>query len=152
MNSFLRNNTGTLVLSGVGLYLIYKLKTGTFSELLGIKGAEAQNKAQTNIHKQLENDAGVKSQSTAGNIAKAERLHKAMNHLGTDEKDIYDVLKTITGPNQMKAVYLAYGVRTNYVFGIPYDEGDLFYNLKKELGATEFNKRVSTPYEKWVYG
>lgn len=152
MKKFLENNTGTLALAGVGLYLILKLKSGTFSELLGIKGAEAQVKAQTNIHKQLESEAGVKTQMTAGNNAKAERLHKAMNHIGTDSKDIFDVLKTITGPNQMKAVYLAYGIRTNYVFGIPYNEGDLFFNLKKELGSSVFNSRIAVPYEKWVYG
>ena len=108
-----------LLIGGIFLLLLTLGKTASSivgSAIDGVKGLFGKGKAQSEnqdlIFKRLADNAGVKSQINTENGRKAEMLFNAMNGMGTDENKIFDVFKTITGPNQFGAIYYMYGLRT----------------------------------------
>lgn len=71
-----------------------------------------ETKALNKAFDEMKSAPGVNSQLTPENTIKAELIFDAINGYGYDIEALRSVFKTITGPNQMKAVSIAFGVRT----------------------------------------
>jgi hypothetical protein len=169
-------NVPNVVLYGVILAIVlfffgvFKAIKNFISALFNKLGLGSDNKDQVDendkeILKRIEKVPGVKNEINNGNKDKAEALYKAMNGMGTDTKAIYEIFKTILGPNQMGAIYKMYGRRNLSIMswfsaGPAYPvalganlfggfSGTLTECLKNELSSSELNKNLGTPAVKW---
>jgi hypothetical protein len=169
-------NVPNVILYGVILAVIlfffgvFKAIKNFISALFNKLGLGSDNKDQVEendkeILRKIEKVPGVKNEINTGNKDKAEALLKAMNGMGTDSKGIYQIFKTILGPNQMGAIYKMYGRRNLSIMpwfgaGPAYPvalganlfggfSGTLTECLKNELSNSELNKNLGTPTVKW---
>lgn len=112
--------------------------------MLGLGGDEDVDINQEEINKVLTKDVAVQSQLTVGNRQIADQIYNSVNGFIINDNDLYSAFKKITGPNQMKAVYLAYGQRTVTIIPFYNFTGNLVAMLKWRLTDSAFNKNIGT--------
>jgi len=112
--------------------------------MLGLGGDEDIDINQEEINKVLTKDTAVQSQLTVGNRQIADQIFNSVNGFIINDNDLYGAFKKITGPNQMKAVYLAYGQRTVTIIPFYNFTGNLVAMLKWRLTDSAFNKNIGT--------
>lgn len=115
-----------------------------FKRMLGLGGDEDTDINQEEINKVLTKDTAVQSQMTVGNRQIADQIYNSVNGFIINDKDLYGAFKKITGPNQMKAVYLAYGQRTVTVIPFYNFTGNLVAMLKWRITDSAYNKNIGT--------
>lgn len=143
----LRNVFRNIFGGGIGSGLVDSF-TGSFKK-------DNTSKAVTlSIFDKLKSIPSVSSQLTMDMQSKANQLFTAMDGSGTDEKAIFKIFDTITGPNQFAGLYISYGWRrlnalgglfkvfpTAWLINMGVDyEGDLIGALKSELSKSDLDK------------
>lgn len=152
---FSLSNTVIYVLAAVVLFLGFKMTVvfvNLFKKLkrmLGFGSDESTEVNQEYITKSMENDPAVKSQLTIGARTIADNIYNAINGFGIDEKALFAAFTSITGPNQMKAIYLAYGTRTCGIIPFYNFTGNLIATLKWRLLSYDYNKNLGTQAVQW---
>jgi len=112
--------------------------------MLGLGGDEDVQINQDEIKKVLEKDVAVQTQMTLGTRQIADNIYNAVNGFGIDDNALYGAFKNISGPNQMKAIYLAYGQRTVTIVPFYNFTGNLSAMLRWRLTDSQFNKNLGT--------
>jgi hypothetical protein len=109
MNTFLKNNTGLLVLAGVGLFGLYTIRSVFKSKTPDVHAINTES-----IIKTFEADLAVKKALTTTVMLDADAIQAAIygnGGFGTDEDAIFKVMDKYTTASQVKALFLAYGER-----------------------------------------
>lgn len=112
-------------------------------KMFGFSGEDAQADNQKEITNSLTKDPAVKLELNTGNRNKAEALYNALDGFGYDLDAIYSIFRSITGPNQLKAIYVAFGTRTvgPPLFNVT---GDLAACLKARMWDYQYTKNIGT--------
>lgn len=98
-------------------YKIYSSISSFFSMIadffgLGDKDKDPATTNQKAITNTYESDPAVKSQITVKTRSISDDIYNILDNLYLDRKKLNSLFGKITGPNQMKAVYVAFGERT----------------------------------------
>jgi len=128
---------------GIIIYLFNNFKNGISSGLSNLFKNDSdlqKDDVLQNSFKILEKNPSVKSEMTTNSLSLANALFDALDGFGTDKSAIYNIFLRITGPNQMGAIFHAYGKRTLTQIFIPTHTGDLQGALKNELSVQELNE------------
>ena len=115
----------------------------SIKKFLGLSDDEDTEKNEQNIEENLKKDKAVQSQSklTSTQVI-AKDIFNAVDGFGLNEDLLYDSFRRITGPNQMKAVYLAYGERkVGIIWGYSFT-GTLDVMLRWRLMSYQLNKEL----------
>lgn len=137
-----------LILVAVVLFAIkfFNIVGNVFTKVktfLGFSNADEKPEqaqvVQEQIQKSLEKNAGVRSQNTPANKRKAQQIHDAISGWGVDMTTLREIFRSITGPNQMGAVSLNYGIRKVWVVPL-WNTGDLQSNLKWRLTSSQYKE------------
>lgn len=109
MTNFLKNNTGLLVLSGVGLFGLYTIRDVFKSKTPDLHAINTEA-----VFKTFEADLSVKKVLTTTVKLDADAIQTAIYGsfgYGTDEDSIFRIMDKYTTAAQVKALFLAYGER-----------------------------------------
>lgn|GEM_PF-5833850 len=138
-------------LIGLGIYLITRsAKNGVSTGLSNLFKSDTEiqeDKILKDIFKTLEKNPGVQSQMTVANKATANELYDCMHGLGTRTQGIFTIFRKISGPNEMGAIFLAYGKRTLGLTTLSTfpstHSGDLIGALRSELSSSELKQNLN---------
>lgn len=117
--------------------------------MLGFADDEDTLKNTEQIYKELEKDPGVKTQVNNGSRMIADQIYNAVNGFLFDDEMLYNAFKSITGPNHMKAIFLAYGTRTVTIIPFYNFSGDMAAMLCWRLTDAQYNKNLGSDAVRW---
>lgn len=139
-------NIKPILYAGAGVLTFFLLKK--VLETLGIVQPEAQRQSEQAQKKEMEQKSTEPAATiTPGQAAiYADQLYNAIRYSAVDDDNgkAVSILQAMKNNNDLRLLVTAFGTRTEYWFGVPVREGNLWTLVGANLNASEKNQVNNT--------